>query len=404
MALLIAGLNLYNFIEAARTAQKEGVDDEGMRKLGATTGAATVAVMSLWVMPFWNRTAKKSFRLNGNMIRLTDASIGEWKSNNRNAASRIAAKLATRMAGLSAIGAIAAGLDTWQSIKDLSKASSDSELSALLVKTVAGTTMSITAAAQLGGAVGGRLAILGRTFAFAWILGPWVSGVLFAAGVVHLIASHFAARYNRDGMRGWLYTSTWGQGDLAWEDSDEGNKTEWQALMEILLQPSVKLTSVTDVAFDSSNMSYYGVGDMTRTYQGCWVQIAFPALLAGETVKLSDNIRGGFWASAGSYEQSPSRQGERGALLPGDAHYDEDGARVWQAWVPASEQAEHDPFILTVDYANTLLSSLESHLSFTFYKHNASTGKKEIEPNSEEGRGVSVPTRFELTVPMTPEA
>lgn len=127
LALLIAGLNLYNFIDAACTAQKEGVDDEDMRKLAATTGAATVAVMSLWVMPFWSRAAKNSFRLNGNMIRLTDVSIGEWKSNNRNAASRIAAKLATRMAGLSAIGAIAAGLDTWQSAREYGKATSDIE-------------------------------------------------------------------------------------------------------------------------------------------------------------------------------------------------------------------------------------------------------------------------------------
>lgn len=223
------------------------------------------------------------------------------------------------------------------------------------------------------------------------------------AGVVHLIASHFAARYNREGVRGWLYTSTWGQGDLAWEDSDEGNKIEWQALMEILFQPSVRLTSVTDVAFDSSNMSYYGVGDMARTYQGCWVQIAFPALLAGESVKLSDNARGGFWASAGSYEQSPSQQGGHGAVLPADAHYDVNNVRVWQAWIPASEQTEREPFTLTVDYADTLLSSPESRLSFTFYKPNASTGKKEIEPHSEGGKGVSVPTRFEITVPRGSE-
>ncbi|WP_235040349.1 T6SS effector BTH_I2691 family protein [Vreelandella profundi] len=403
LALLIAGLNLYNFIDAAHIAQKEGADDEDMRKLAATTGATTVAVMSLWVMPFWNRAAKKSFRLNGNMIRLTDASIGEWKSNSRNAASRIAAKLATRMAGLSAIGAIAAGLDMWQTGTELEKATSGGERAALHTKRAAGAAITVATGFQLAGATGGRVALLGRTFAFAWILGPWVSGILFAAGVIHLIASHFAARYNREGVRGWLYTSTWGQGEIAWEASDEGHQREWQALMEILLQPSVKLTSVTELEFDSSSMSYYGTGKMSRVYQGCWVQVAFPALLAGETIKLSDNARGGFWAPANSYEQSPTQQGERGAVLPADAGYDTDDVRVWQAWIPASEQAEREPFVLAANYAETLLASSENSLGFTFYKPNAARGKKEIEPNSEEGQGISLPARFDITVPMNLE-
>ncbi|XQU08245.1 T6SS effector BTH_I2691 family protein [Halomonas sp. LY9] len=310
LALLIAGLNLYNFIDAANTAQQEGVDDEGMRQLAATTGAATVAVMSLWVMPFWNKYAKQTFQLSGKMTAVAGAGVTEWSSQGKHQTAKLATKLATRMAGLSAIGAIAAGLEAYQSYRDLGKATSGQEQLALAVKMLAGVAITTTAVFQLGGAA------LGRWFAFAWILGPKVTIALFAAGVVHLIASHFAARYNREGVRGWLYTSTWGNGELAWEASDEGHKSEWQALMEILLQPTVKLTSVTDVEFDSSNMSYYGTGKMSRTYQGCWVQIAFPAVLAGETVKLSENARGGFWAPASSYEQSPTQQGERGPCYP----------------------------------------------------------------------------------------
>ncbi|TNH18486.1 T6SS effector BTH_I2691 family protein [Halomonas sp. BL6] len=398
LALLIAGLNLYNFIDAARTAQKEGVDEEGMRQLAATTGAATVAVMSLWVMPFWNKYAKQQFRLSGNMKAVAGAGVSKWSASPNNAqAARLAAKLATRMAGLSAIGAIAAGLEAYQSYRDLGKATSGQEQLALAVKMLAGVAITTTAVFQLGGAA------LGRWFAFAWILGPKVTIALFAAGVVHLIASHFAARYNREGVRGWLYTSTWGNGELAWEASDEGHKSEWQALMEILLQPTVKLTSVTDLEFDTSNMSYYGTGKMSSTYQGCWVQIAFPAVLAGETVKLSENARGGFWAPASSYEQSPTQQGERGAVLPADAGYDTGDVRVWQAWIPASEQAEREPFVMTVNYAETLLASSESSLGFTFYKPNAARGKKEIEPNSEEGQGISLPARFDITVPMSLE-
>ncbi|MGP9807546.1 T6SS effector BTH_I2691 family protein [Halomonas sp. AOP12-C2-37] len=396
LALLIAGLNLYNFIDAAHTAQKEGVDDEDMRKLAATTGATTVAVMSLWVMPFWNRAAKKSFRLNGNMIRLTDASIGEWKSNSRNAASRIATKLATRMAGLSVIGAIAAGLDMWQTNKDLREATSGAEHAALDVKRAAGFAMTITAVAQFGGAT------LGRWFAFAWILGPWVSGVLFAAGVIHLIASHFATRYNRQGVRGWLYTSTWGKGETKWEDTDEGYKDEWRTLMEILLQPSVKLTPERAIDMGSSHSTHLGV-KINYAHQGFWVQIAFPAFLSSEAVKISENARGGFWAPGDSFEQGPLQQDGRGVVLPADAEYKSNDMRIWQAWIPVGEQAKHAPFTLTVDYSETLLSSNEGRSSYTFYKTDAASGKKEIEPNSEESRGVSAPTRFELTVPMTLE-
>ena len=56
----------------------------------------------------------------------------------------------------------------------------------------------------------------------------------------------------------------------------------------------------------------------------------------------------------------------------------------------------------TVDYAETLLSS-ENPLSFTFYKPNAAAGKTEIEPNGEGSRGLSVPARFALAIPIIPE-
>ncbi len=57
-------------------------------------------------------------------------------------------------------------------------------------------------------------------------------------------------------------------------------------------------------------------------------------------------------------------------MLPADAGYDTGDVRVWQAWIPASEQAEREPFVLTVNYAETLLASSESSLGFIFYKPN----------------------------------
>lgn len=69
------------------------------------------------------------------------------------------------MAGLSAIGAIAAGLDARQSYRDLVKATSGEEYLALSAKTLAGGAMATTAVIQLGGAA------LGRWFAGSLLLG-----------------------------------------------------------------------------------------------------------------------------------------------------------------------------------------------------------------------------------------
>ncbi|ELY21502.1 T6SS effector BTH_I2691 family protein [Vreelandella titanicae] len=396
LPLLIAGLNLYNFQEAVRTANKEGIDGEEARNLATTASFAAGATMSLWVMPFWNKYATQKFMLSRTMTEVAKAGITEWSGQNSPQTARLAAKLATRVAGLSAIGAISAGLDTWNSLSDYGEATSGKERLALAVKAFAGFAMAGTAGAQIYGAA------RAGSKAFAWILGGWVSGILFAAGIIHLIASHFAARYNREGVRIWLYTSTWGNGEYQWEQTDEGEKNEWQALMETLLRPSVKLTQVSHTTFDMSSASNYSPGRMSTTYHGYWLQISFPASLAGDIVRISEIAGDGFWAPGDSFEQSPSQQAERGAALPADTEYNPDDVRIWQAWIPASEQAKNASFILTVDYAEALLSS-DNTLSFTFYKPNAAAGKKEIEPNSEESQGLSAPTRFALMVPITPE-
>ncbi|WP_111415552.1 T6SS effector BTH_I2691 family protein [Billgrantia lactosivorans] len=397
LALLIAGLNLYNFMDAVRTAQTEGVSEEELRNLGITAGYAAGAVMAIWVMPFWNRAAKEAFRLDGKMIRLADASINAWSKGNRASASRLAAKLATRAAGLAAIGAISAGLETWQIYQDYGRATSGIERSALMVKGLATFSMGVAAGVQLAGA------IAGKWFAFGWIMASWATITLFTVGAIYLLASHIAARYNREGPRSWLYKSTWGKAGPEWPDTDEGRKDEWRNLMEVLLQPSVKLTNVADVEFDSSSSSYWGTGSITTTHQGFWVQLALPAALAGETVKVSELAGGGFWAPANSFEASLFQHGVNREALPAASRYEASDLRVWQAWIPASEQEEDASFTLTVDYSESLLSSPEGRSDFTFYKPRAASGKKEIEPNSEEGRGIRVPARLELMVPLTPE-
>ncbi|WP_156085484.1 hypothetical protein [Billgrantia saliphila] len=173
--------------------------------------------------------------------------------------------------------------------------------------------------------------------------------------------------------------------------------------MEILFEPSVKLTPAISVESETSTISYWGTGDITTTHHGFWLQLALPAALAGETIKVSELAAGGFWAPANSFEASPFRHGVNREALSAASSYEASDLRVWQAWIPASEQGEDAPFNLTVDYSESLLSSPEGRADFTFFKPRAASGKKEIEPNSEEGRGIRAPARFDLMVPLTPE-
>ena len=109
--------------------------------------------------------------------------------------------------------------------------------------------------------------------------------------------------YRRDGVRLWLYKSTWGNANK-WSGSDEDNTVELRALNEALFAPSLKLTPVVKTEFDmSAAMSPYSPGRQTTTLQGYWVQLALPATLAGETVSVSEQVAGGFWAAAASFQE-----------------------------------------------------------------------------------------------------
>ncbi len=62
-------------------------------------------------------------------------------------------------------------------------------------------------------------------------------------------------------------------------------------------------------------------------------------------------------------------------MTTADSEYNVEDVRVWQAWIPANEQEKSRSFTLTVEYSETLLSSGEDRLRFTFYKPDASAGK-----------------------------
>ena len=130
-------------------------------------------------------------------------------------------------------------------------------------------------------------------------------------------------------------------------------------------------------------------------FKGFWLKIALPSLLAGESIKLSQNASQGFWAPASSTEERSTRPlGE----LPASADYGPEETRVWQAWLPADVQNAYAPFTLSVDYPEALLSS-PSSADYVFHKPQADEGGFGLEPRESTAVCQPLGRVFSLTVP-----
>ncbi|WP_417422407.1 T6SS effector BTH_I2691 family protein [Halomonas sp.] len=400
MSLLIAGLNIYNFIGEMGKTERQGSDEEGKQKLITAMSSASVAVMSLWVLPYWNQYANQKFMFDGAMTAVMKVGGSQWLSvENNTQAERLAKKLSTRMAGFFAIGAIGAGVGSLKSFNDFDKATSSEEKMARTIEYYSSLTLFGAAGAQTVGA------FAGRWIAFGWVSGPLVSITLFVAGIAQLIASFFVNYYSREGVRAWLYNSTWGNSvEVKWSNNDEGHKEEWRELMEALLKPSVRLKSiVAPEPYISTNESAFQPSAFVDRYQGCWLQISFPAYLSGETIQLSNNARGGKWVPAEDFKKNLPQWGKHNANYkePENVEYAPDDQRVWQIWLSVTEQSEDTSFLLTVDYSASLISPVEGRSTYVFYKPDASVGKYEIEP--EEGTEFCNFTlrQFALSIPLS---
>ncbi|MBP5980088.1 MAG: hypothetical protein KA748_07755 [Halomonas sp.] len=391
LPLLVAVLNLLNVSDSIRTAQEEGVSQADMMKIASQASYATAAIMSLWVMPYWQRHANQAATLRGSVINITQAGATTWKAVGQTGVARIAAKLASRVAGMSAFAVIGAGVESWQIWQNVDQTTSSAESAALWVKLGATSGMATVGVFQLGGA------LLGRWFAFGWILAAWASWALLALSVGYLISSMLAQQHRRDGVRLWLYKSTWGNANQ-WSDSDEDNTAELRTLNEALFAPSLKLTPVVKTEFDMSRtVSQYSPGTRVSTLQGYWVQLALPATLAGETISVSEQVVGGFWAPSASFQERPL-QGEARELPDTSDYQADDPLRVWQAWLPAEQLAEGEPFLMEVAFDETIYSDTNGGLSFTFYKAEPGKGKRDVEV-SKRYRGAGSSIKVSLMVP-----
>ncbi|MBF8224436.1 T6SS effector BTH_I2691 family protein [Halomonas sp. 328] len=393
LPLLVAALNLVNVADSVRTAQQDGMNRADMEKIASQASYASAAVMALWVMPYWQRHANRTASLRGTARRITGAGISRWHAAGQASAARIAAKLSSRVAGMAAFATIGAGIESWQIYQQRGSSTSNEEYRALTAKFYVTTGMSIVGGAQLGGA------LFGRWFAFGWILAPWASWALLALSVGYLLASMLADHYHREGVRLWLHQSTWGKAKR-WSDSDAERVAELRALNEALLAPSLKLTPVVTAKaeFDiSQTSSQFSPGRRVETLQGYWIQLALPAALGGEKVTISQSAAGGFWASSESLGERPTSGQDR--ELPEAATYGEDDPlRVWQAWLPADQLPDDQPFLFGVSYDEAVYGDSNGGLGFTFYKAEPRQGKYEVEVDGRY-RGLNSSATIELTVP-----
>ena len=87
----------------------------------------------------------------------------------------------------------------------MDKATSKAEETALNVKMYALMGMTAVAGVQLVGSA------LGFWFGFAWVMSNPVTIIIALLGVIYLIASMVANQYKREGLRLWLYRSSWGK-------------------------------------------------------------------------------------------------------------------------------------------------------------------------------------------------
>ena len=338
LPVLVAGLNVWNVLNSLDKARNDGTLSEGeLRTVGANAAYTANALMALWTVPAWNKWAKLEKTIGRNTTQLAKAGVRAWLKTGEVEASLLARQLVLRTMGMAAFGAIAAGVEAWQGSKDMDKATSAGEFYVLRTKQVTLGLMSAVTGVQLVGSA------LGFWFGFAWVMSNPVTIIIALLGVIYLISSMLANQYKREGLRLWLYRSSWGKSPT-WTHSDKDHKDELRTLKEICLRPSL--------AVRASTLSYYGRGP--RIYTGFWLQLLLPSELAGTAVKLQpdmvdsgwfsdslmqgmadrfyDQFLEGHWAPIEQFGQPPTQRPN--GPLPGDALYPRDTQhRLWQTWI-----------------------------------------------------------------------
>ncbi|GGJ82911.1 T6SS effector BTH_I2691 family protein [Pseudomonas matsuisoli] len=359
LPVLVAGLNVWNFLNSLDKAKGDGVlSADELRTVGANAAYTANALMAIWVVPAWNKWATLERALGNNTTQLARAGVRAWLKAGEAEASLLARKLVLRTMGMTAFGAIAAGVEAWQVSKDIDKSTGTDELYALRAKQITLGLMSTVAGVQLIGSA------LGFWFGFAWVMSNPITIIIALLGVIYLISSMIANQYKREGLRLWLYRCSWGKSP-SWTHSDDDHKDELRTLSEICLRPSL--------VAKATSLPYYDRGP--RIYTGFWLQLLLPSELSGTVVRLqpamvdsgwfSDGLmRGieegfynqfleGHWVPPEQFGQPPTQRPN--GTLPGDVSYEsQTQQRLWQTWIAYQRQPMLE---LEIQYPEPVLAS-----------------------------------------------
>ncbi|UYZ82699.1 hypothetical protein MTZ49_08720 [Entomomonas sp. E2T0] len=278
--------NLYNTAEAINQA-KSFSNTKDTLTITSNIGYLGQSVMTLWMGPVWDRYYKlargvidstNDILRNQNARKLLSLTVKDLAAQNTGLA-RIAPKLIARVGilnGLLAVGALAEIGTTW---KDVENSSNWFEGAGQVVKLV-----SLIVSGGVGTFAASN-AILFLLFDCAFVVGTWVTPVLFVAGIVYLVATIWTQYFHREGLALWLDKCIWGTKCESQGNDEQTQLTELKALYKILLEPAVHLTYTQQY----KGPQYGGRGDILYHNQkitGFWLQFALPVELKGNTITL----------------------------------------------------------------------------------------------------------------------
>lgn len=277
LAGLVTVLNLWNFHTAMTDAGASGAWNS-RDQLSVSTAAATMlsGLTALAIMPIWARMAQLTgtavIGQEALQVRLIDAAAKYWHPDHgqHRALFKTFAKRAFAMSGLAVIASVT-------EINHLSQqklnAKSDAELSALTAKQTAVVFMGLLGTAQLLSSAGAYMGI----WAAGAIFAPWILIGLTVVGAIYLATSIIAESLRMEGLRLWLYRSSWGQSAINyWPDSEEGQKDELRALREVLLRPAILAQTLKWKRSDHENPNRRGV----------WLKLILPPDVADHNIRI----------------------------------------------------------------------------------------------------------------------
>ena len=277
LAGLVTVLNFWNVHTAMTDA---GASGEWTTKdqLSVSTAAATMlsGLTALAIMPAWARmaglTGEATVKGKAVQVRLVDSAAKYWHPDHgqHKALFKTFAKRAFAMSGLAVIASVA---ETFQIKEEIDNAHSEAEKLALQFKRVLTIGMGGVGTFQVFRSLG----VFFGSRAAGLVFAPWIIVAFAIAGAAYLIISLVADSLKLEGLKLWLYRSSWSNSKADyWPDTEEGNKDELRALQEVLLRPTIVAQTLKGKMSDLNNPNRNGV----------WLKLVLPPDVAGQDIRI----------------------------------------------------------------------------------------------------------------------